>query len=66
MSEANGLLQQAFVKARAGNRNETSLWLACQLRDKGLSESKAEPIMIEYANEVTGKANEPYTNILYS
>ena len=40
------------ISKHPNERNNGGLWLACQLRDQGYSESDAEPVMIEYANSV--------------
>lgn len=45
-------LAQAMARARPGNRNETGFWLACQLRDAGLSENAANDVMMEYATTI--------------
>jgi len=37
-------LQQAIFRANIGNRNDTGFWLACQLRDAGLSSTAAEDV----------------------
>jgi len=49
-----------YLARAAGNRNETGLFLACQLRDSGLSQSEAETVMIQYAN-MAPVSNHPYT-----
>ncbi|MFC1902349.1 hypothetical protein ACFLX3_05450 [Chloroflexota bacterium] len=55
------LLDKALNKAAQGNRNETGLWLACQLRDSGSTEVEAEVVMLNYASQVSGNGTEPYT-----
>lgn len=45
-------LSQAVRTAREGRRNDTGFWLACQLRDSGLSLPDAESIMLAYAGQV--------------
>jgi putative DNA primase/helicase len=57
---ADRVLQQAIDRAREGNRNDTGLWLACQLRDNGISESEAEPVLRRYAAQVRDLGPEPY------
>ena len=42
-------LGKALDQAAPGNRNATGFWLACQLRDAGLSETAAEAVMLGYA-----------------
>ncbi len=54
-------LEKALQQAQDGNRNATGFWLACQLRDSGLSQQEAEHIMLQYATRVpAGKG--PYTD----
>ena len=48
------LLGKALNRATQGNRNETGLWLACQLRDNGSTEAEAEVVMLDYASRVQG------------
>jgi KaiC/GvpD/RAD55 family RecA-like ATPase len=57
---ADKWLARAFVDARAGNRNDVGFWLACQLRDSGMSEGEAATVMRRYAVGVTDPSN-PYT-----
>ena len=57
----SSLLEKAVAKATDHNRNATGLWLACQLRDSGCTETEAEGIMLEYASQVHGNGSEPYT-----
>lgn len=47
--DAGHWLSQALQQAHEGNRNETGLWLACQLRDDGVSQAAAERTMLHYA-----------------
>lgn len=47
-------LEKALGRAEPGNRNDTGLWLACQLRDSGLSSREAESYMLQYARSVKG------------
>jgi putative DNA primase/helicase len=58
---AERILQEALARAQPGNRNNTGLWLACQLRDSGLTQTEAENIMIRYATQVNNIGLEPYT-----
>ncbi|GAI41548.1 unnamed protein product, partial [marine sediment metagenome] len=55
------IYQEALDRAQPGNRNETGLWLACQLRDNHISEADAETTMRRYAAEVSDLGTEPYT-----
>lgn len=58
---AGRILQQALDRAHPGNRNDTGLWLACQLRDNGISQAEAESIMRQYVGDVSSTGLEPYT-----
>ncbi len=58
----NNLLDKAISQATQGNRNQTGLWLACQLRDNGYSQAAAESIMLDYVNQVQGNGSQPYSN----
>ncbi len=53
-------LAQALSRVTEGNRNDTGLWLACQLRDAGIDESQATLAMLKYAAACPAGAN-PYT-----
>jgi len=53
-------LKRALAVATPGNRNNTGFWLACQLRDLGLSEAEAEPFIRRYA-EAVPQGDELYT-----
>ncbi len=57
------LLDKALSRAAQGNRNQTGLWLACQLRDNGYTEGEAEGVMLDYASQVHGNGTEPYTRL---
>ncbi|POZ58448.1 DNA primase/helicase, phage-associated [Dehalococcoides mccartyi] len=57
---AERVLQQAIDQAHEGNRNDTGLWLACQLRDNGLSDIEAESFLQRYAARVKNVGAEPY------
>lgn len=53
-------LDKALARASEGNRNETGLWLACQLRDSGVSASDTEAVMRQYAARCPA-GTAPYT-----
>lgn len=53
-------LDRALATAREGNRNATGFWLACQLRDDGVSRADAEGYLLAYAVNV-GAGQKPYT-----
>ncbi len=55
------ILQDALYRAQPGNRNETGLWLACQLRDNSLSQTEAKGMMLRYVAQVGDTGPEPYT-----
>jgi putative DNA primase/helicase len=60
------LVSRALVLAGAEGRNNAGVWLACQLRDNGYSESEAEAAMMAGYRPNTGSRNmkgqlEPYT-----
>lgn len=57
----DSLLDRALSKATQGNRNETGLWLGCQLRDSGYTGAEAEGVMLDYASGVDRNGTEPYT-----
>ena len=45
-------LQRALRRATRGTRNDTGLWLACQLRDAGVDQEHAEAALREYARQL--------------
>lgn len=53
-------LNRALAQADIGNRNDTGFWLACQLRDLGLSEAEAESYIRRYTQGVP-QGEELYT-----
>jgi hypothetical protein len=56
------LLDKALGEGRAGNRNETGLWLAQQLRDTArLSKHEAGRVLLAYQAAVTRRGDHPYT-----
>jgi putative DNA primase/helicase len=58
-------LDQARIRAEHDGRNNTGFWLACQLRDRGLSPANAHDFLLAY-QACVGETNqkgtaEPYT-----
>lgn len=53
-------LRMALERARPGTRNSTGYWLACRLREAGLSVPEAEAILLRYAAQVAA-GDHPYT-----
>lgn len=51
-SKGDKWLESALQRASEGNRNAVGFYLACQLRDDGISESEARSILLEYAHSV--------------
>lgn len=47
-------LNKALARAFEGNRNDTGFWLACQLRDSGMTQGAAESVLITYSQRVPG------------
>ncbi len=47
-------LERALHLAHEGNRNDRGFWLACQLRDAGLTREQAETVMVTYAQQTPG------------
>jgi hypothetical protein len=45
-------LQRALRRATPGNRNDTGLWLACQLRDAGADQVHVEHVLRQYAHQL--------------
>lgn len=52
VGDAGVWLDKALARAVPGNRDETGFWLACQLRDNGISYSEAENTLKDYAARV--------------
>lgn len=46
-------LERAIEKAEQGNRNKTSFWLSCQLRDQRIDRKKAEEVVRQFARHVS-------------
>lgn len=51
-------LQDALQRARPGNRNDVGFWLACQLRDNGISEDEA---LCNPYPDLVSQGGHPYT-----
>lgn len=49
---ADHWLQKALRRATPGNRNDTGLWLAGQLRDAGVHQGQAKQVLREYARHL--------------
>jgi hypothetical protein len=54
------LLRRALAGVPSSGRNDTGLWLACQLRDNGYSKADAGRVMEDYAEQVSQEGH-PYT-----
>jgi len=52
-------LRLALERARPGRRNETGYWLACRLREAGVSFAEAEAVLRDYAAQVAA-GEHPY------
>ncbi len=52
-------LRLALERARPGTRNVTGYWLACRLRDAGVSQEAAEAVLLRYAAQVPA-GDHPY------
>jgi hypothetical protein len=61
LESARLYLRDAIQKATNGNRNETGFHLALQLRDCGLKEMDAAPLMREYQEAVCNSGDHVYT-----
>jgi hypothetical protein len=63
---AEQLVERALEQALADGRNNTGLWLGCQLRDAGLSEQDAGEALNKYVRNVSPNNRkglpEPYTH----
>jgi hypothetical protein len=58
---AERILEEAIRTATPGTRNETGLWLACQLRDNAMPEPEAESLLIRFAASVGKHGDHLYT-----
>jgi len=54
-------LDEAVARATEGNRNAVGFWLACQLRDDGMSQEHAQAFILAFANRIP-QENSPYTS----
>jgi hypothetical protein len=54
-------LDEAVSRAAEGNRDAVGFWLACQLRDDGLTQEQATRIILRYANRIP-QEHSPYTS----
>jgi len=54
-------LGKALARGVDGQRNKTGFWLACQLRDDGVSQSEAETVLRSYQAQVRGQGRGAYT-----
>ncbi|MGZ3629106.1 MAG: primase C-terminal domain-containing protein [Ktedonobacteraceae bacterium] len=54
-------LDEAISRVSEGNRNAVGFWLACQLRDDGISQEHAQAVLLVYANRVPQERS-PYTS----
>lgn len=61
MSRPERILSRAIEQAHDGSRNETGLWLACQLRDNDLSEAEARSYVQRYSDAVRDRGGHAYT-----
>ena len=58
---AEDILRRAIERAAEGERNRTGFWLACQLRDNGLTQDEAAGYVLRYQQAVEECGREPYT-----
>lgn len=58
---AEDMLSRAIHRAAEGERNRTGFWLACQLRDSGLTQDEAAGYVLRYQQAVEECGREPYT-----
>ena len=63
----NDLINRAWQRAENEGRNNAGFWLACQLRDREVSEGEAENVIRRYAEGVSSTNTkgqpEPYTSV---
>ncbi|HWK27502.1 MAG TPA: hypothetical protein VNS09_13120, partial [Solirubrobacter sp.] len=55
--DPNALVDRAVARAREGNRNDTGLWLACQLRDNRTGLVEAIGLMRQYVDRTPRSAS---------
>jgi len=60
LSLAEKIFEKAVAQSSEGTRNEMGLWLACQLRDNGLTETEADSYLRRYATAVRDHGSHPY------
>lgn len=53
-------LDLAIKRAQPGNRNVTGFWLACKLRDSGMAQADAQPLMQAYQITFENSGDHPY------
>jgi uncharacterized protein (DUF927 family) len=63
--ESARLVRMALDRASSDGRNNSGMWLACQLRDNGYSQSEADSVMASYCRSTPSLnakgQREPYT-----
>ena len=57
----DNLISRAVQKSATEWRNNSGLWLACQLRDNDYSQSEAASALLIYQGQVENNSSEPYT-----
>jgi putative DNA primase/helicase len=60
-ARARYYLESAIERSADDGRNASGFWLACQLRDNGLTREEAEPWLLEYQAAVENAGDHPYT-----
>ncbi|MEV7797479.1 phage/plasmid primase, P4 family [Microbacterium foliorum] len=62
--DSDELLQMALDKVENGEgRDDTGLWLACQLRDERYTEGELTPVVIAYQQAVEHDKEPPYSEV---